>query len=246
MQLVLRAYYRTGQLEQRDWFYVLLGGEMYMMSTHSFYMQTLPILNCPALEVTTLIQREPQLNQLLYRLIKYEIAMELVHNRIIVWASGHYAGVTRRLMKLFESRRPFRTPTWGLVLSTLGPEIETVAYATMRLNLDTRTKDLKGWIEDFVTTPFGGPQTDLIGLAYWGYLKQLFLNYIATGDMDYYPIATVKGDPLFEAIPVPLYLPLSNVGGTTLTTLQTLVGTYAARAPTYPEVMARLVLWSAQ
>ena len=255
--LVLRAYYRTGQLDRRDWLYVLLGGEIVAMGSDGFFMRTPTVVERPELGVPVIIVQERPLHQAIWRLIKCQIALELVYGRRIDWVSAHYSGLTALLRKLLSARQPLQATNpawvmklsepatrWGLVLSTLGPEIEAMAYATMRMYVDTAPESMEEHLEMLVDRPFSGSTTDIIGQAYWAYLRQLFIAYFKIGQMHFEVSLTVQGHPLFEAVPLPLYLPLNNVGGPTLTTLQTLVGTYAARAPTYPEVMQRLLLWA--
>ena len=243
--VILRAYYRTGQLDERDWFYVLLSDTLAAYGRQSFIMVGDNTINAANLDVSRFIQQEALEVQALWMLLKYQIGFYLVYDRSAHTNSWLTRDTRPILVKALKHRQPEikvirerNLAHWALVFGILGPDIDILAYSRVRLFM-TYEHEFTPHLKDSLEGRFVGDAGDKVGQAYWGYIKQILTNYLDNERVSVDD--NLSNNPVLEEVAVEVDLPYANMGGLTRLALQEIVGIYAARGPTNAEVMQRLL-----
>ena len=267
--VLLRAYYRTGQLDERDWVFALIPGEFELgTGWFGFRPTSLPT----SLDLSRIIQREKLENNALFKMVKWELQYGLIsmlrpqrryldayigRNRdertLIVDLTTMFRDIITEMVKdkPWSATNPESSyaRVWMAVLS---PKFDAILNVVVYMSIRSRTRPSTAGIISYQVADQlkkileTAPRAiDPIGTAYYTYLQALMKSYFKTNQL-YLPIAeTVADHPLLAPVDPPVSLHL-GVHGDTLASLQRLISAYGARAPTYPEVMERLKAYASE
>ena len=269
--LILRAYYRTGQLEERDRHYLMWVPDESIVAGPEWPFYEMPVacwwdqggffkINLkivPAsFNISTMVAKQSQSEQIRWRVNRYRLQKNLVYT-----LSGRCGAPTtleghQLLAMLIEAGvrvLPYGTVatqqdyarSW-LAVWTVHPHlIDLVSYIGTRWALDMEPASIHlptvAYVELFIRTNIDKTLTGPLDQWYHQYLVKILQNYIRTKQMAFRLEETIVGHPILRPVTAPVSLTHWGIGGETLTTMQSLISDYAARAPNYPEAMQRLL-----
>jgi len=244
---LLRAYYRTGQLDEKDHFYVLLAGGLNVVDGH---LTLLEPIDSPTFDVQRAVRLQGPAFDIIWRIFKWQ----LQYTRYIAAAGEvqpfreflHRFGtiemnLQQRINELLQAAPRYKTGDdfWRRAIAS-DHTFGILAYAMARRFLVEGRAIGSAYVREFLgsTEP-----REPISNAYWQYLIACADTFIMSGQIFITTDQVSTGHPLLAPVVAVIQLPL-EMGGESLTGLSAMVAEYSARGPTYPEAMSRLVAFA--